>query len=512
MGKTTGQPLLKNGSKGDDVKKLQQSLINAGYDVGKTGADGILGKNTEAAIKKYQKDNGLAVDGIAGKNTLGSLYGNDPIVAVDADGNVASPDPKKPVQGTNTGGEAGGETGGETGGPPTFEPTVSDTVVAANQLLQDQMNSMPGAYQSQWQSQINDYMSKIENRDPFSYNFNEDALYQMFKDQYIQQGQMAMMDTMGQAAAMTGGYGNSYAQTVGQQAYNQQLSQLNNIIPDLYQMAYNRYRDEGQDLLNMYNMYMDRENMDYGRHQDALNNWWKQTEYLTGRADTEYERDYNSQWDSYTAENDNYWKEYSANYQEGRDAIEDQKDQRDWIAGMISAGFEPSDEDLAAAGMTRAEADALKNAYTTSATKGDDPADDGPASWHNGDLAEYQVEILQEELGITIDGKWGKDSFRAAGNMTADDAWKAYLRGELKAPNKDGDQKEANPYTMSDAAKNFMSHLPYAHAGSSAETWKVVVAERLIAQYNNDVISDEDCKAIMYELGIEAEVEQLLKK
>ena len=66
---------LKNGSSGSEVKKLQQALIKAGYDVGKTGADGVLGKNTEAAIKKYQKDNGLAVDGIAGKNTQGLLYG-----------------------------------------------------------------------------------------------------------------------------------------------------------------------------------------------------------------------------------------------------------------------------------------------------------------------------------------------------------------------------------------------------------------------------------------------------
>ena len=63
---------LKQGSSGSDVKKLQQTLIEKGYDVGGTGADGVFGKNTLAAVKQYQKDNGLAVDGIAGKNTLGS--------------------------------------------------------------------------------------------------------------------------------------------------------------------------------------------------------------------------------------------------------------------------------------------------------------------------------------------------------------------------------------------------------------------------------------------------------
>lgn len=252
MGKTTGQPLLKNGSTGSDVKKLQQS-----------------------------------------PKTLGSLYGEPKEVALSDDGSGS-------YVGTNAGTGEENVTE-EVAQPPTFNYTPSDTVIAANKVLADQWNSMPGAYQSQWNSKINDYMSKIENRDPFSYNFNEDGLYQMYKDHYTQMGQMAMMDTMGQAAAMTGGYGNSYAQTVGQQAYNQQLTQLNNIIPELYQMAYARYRDEVQDLLNMYNMYMDRENQDYGRYKDNLSNWWKETDYLAGRADTEYNRDYKSQWDSYTA-------------------------------------------------------------------------------------------------------------------------------------------------------------------------------------------------------------------
>ena len=70
---------------------------------------------------------------------------------------------------------------------------------------------------------------------------NSDALYQQYRDLYTQQGQMAMMDTMGQAAAMTGGYGNSYAQTAGQQMYNQYLGKLNEVVPELYQQAYNRY-------------------------------------------------------------------------------------------------------------------------------------------------------------------------------------------------------------------------------------------------------------------------------
>ena len=65
---------LQNGSSGSEVKKLQQALINAGYSVGSTGADGIYGSNTAAAVKAYQKANGLSADGIAGNQTLSNLY------------------------------------------------------------------------------------------------------------------------------------------------------------------------------------------------------------------------------------------------------------------------------------------------------------------------------------------------------------------------------------------------------------------------------------------------------
>lgn len=71
-GKTAARN-IKQGSKGDDVKELQRKLIAAGYSCGSTGADGICGKNTVAAIKAYQKDHGLTVDGIAGQKTMAEL-------------------------------------------------------------------------------------------------------------------------------------------------------------------------------------------------------------------------------------------------------------------------------------------------------------------------------------------------------------------------------------------------------------------------------------------------------
>lgn len=162
-----------------------------------------------------------------------------------------------------------------------WNPMTDPIVQQANALLQQHMASPVGEYKPVWLDEADSYLQKYRNRGPFSYDFNSDALYNQYKDQYIQQGQMAMMDTMGQAAALTGGYGNSYAQTVGQQAYNQHLGQLNTVIPDLYGMAYDQYLQEGNDLLNMYDIYMDRENLAYGQHQDKLNNWYKQLANLT---------------------------------------------------------------------------------------------------------------------------------------------------------------------------------------------------------------------------------------
>ncbi len=135
--------------------------------------------------------------------------------------------------------------------------------------------------QQDWMDQV---LSDIKNRPDFSYNFNEDALYQQYKDKYIKQGKMAMADTIGQASAMTGGYGNSYAQSVGQQAYQASLENLNDIVPELYQMAYDRYNQEGQDLYNQYGLLMEEYKRAYGEHSDE----YQKLLTALNRADSEF--------------------------------------------------------------------------------------------------------------------------------------------------------------------------------------------------------------------------------
>jgi len=78
--------LIKKGSKGEDVKKLQEVLISLGYLKASNEIDGIFGDRTLAALKKFQEDKGLASDGIAGKNTwdaVGTVLSSTHLSGVD---------------------------------------------------------------------------------------------------------------------------------------------------------------------------------------------------------------------------------------------------------------------------------------------------------------------------------------------------------------------------------------------------------------------------------------------
>lgn len=105
-----------------------------------------------------------------------------------------------------------------------------------------------------WETQLKETAQEIINREPFKYDMNEDAVYQQYKNAYDEQGKKAMEDTIGQASALTGGYASSYATTAGQQAYNEYMKGLNDITPDLYDMAFQKYQNEGTALKERYNM------------------------------------------------------------------------------------------------------------------------------------------------------------------------------------------------------------------------------------------------------------------
>ena len=212
----------------------------------------------------------------------------------------------------------------------------SDAVKQYRQQLDQIQQQRPGEYQSKWQQQMDDLLSQYQNRKPFQYDINDDAMYQQMVDRYVQQGQQAMMDTMGQSAALTGGYGNSYAQTAGQQTYQNYLKGANDMLPQFYQMALDRYQSEGDSILNQYNLMANQEDMAYSRYNDQLNRYFAELDRVQSVYDNERNMDYNL-W----ADADQ--REYSR-YQDQQQLAAAQVDY------LLSIGVEPNAELLAMAG------------------------------------------------------------------------------------------------------------------------------------------------------------------
>lgn len=152
----------------------------------------------------------------------------------------------------------------------------------------------PIMQESAFNNQLNAITNSILNREPFTYDFNADPIYQQYKDQYTTLGEMAMRDTMGNAATLTGGYGNSYASTAGNQAYQAYLQQLNNIIPELQQNAYARDQDELAELYRQAGLLQGLVDADYAKQRDAKADWMAMLGYLTDQYNTLLDREYNA--------------------------------------------------------------------------------------------------------------------------------------------------------------------------------------------------------------------------
>ena len=179
-------------------------------------------------------------------------------------------------------------------------------------------------YAGTYEGQLSDIFDRIQNREQFAYDVNADPLYQQYKDKYVTQGKTAMKDTMGQAAGLTGGYGSTYSAQVGQQTYDSYLQNLSDVIPELYGMAYDKYRDEGDDLANQFGMVGQMRDTEYNMYRDALGDW---------------------------------------NYQQETDYAHQQQAYANLVALISKSGYNPTDAELAAAGLTREAASALRQEY-----------------------------------------------------------------------------------------------------------------------------------------------------
>lgn len=164
----------------------------------------------------------------------------------------------------------------------------------------------------------------ITGRPAFSYDPASDPVYNSYAQSYQRRGRLAMRNTMGQAAALTGGYGSSYAQSVGQQQYDSYLLSLGEALPELYGMAWQRYNAEGDALKTAWELASERSEVKRESEREAA------------------EREAAAQKSAETARRGNYDRLYKLIY---------------------NSGYNPNETELSDSGMTGEQASALLAEY-----------------------------------------------------------------------------------------------------------------------------------------------------
>ena len=186
----------------------------------------------------------------------------------------------------------------------------TDAMNYTNQLLQQL-----GSGRTSYTDQLNQIMNDYSNRDKFSYNADTDPLFQQALASAMSSGSRAMSDTMGQAAALTGGYGSSYATSAGANAYNQFIEGAYANLPAYYQLAMDAYNQEGQSMLNQYNMLSNADSNEYNRLYNAYNANFNNAQTMYGNEYQAWADSVNNAYNYANMQNNDYWN--TMNYDEG---------------------------------------------------------------------------------------------------------------------------------------------------------------------------------------------------
>lgn len=154
----------------------------------------------------------------------------------------------------------------------------------ANDEIQDQMtryyfNGISGVggnyenrptYQNKRQTTIDELWDNIVNAPSFDYNVESDPVYQSYKDTYTREGQRAMQDTLASLSIDAGGE-NSWAVSAAAQAQNRYMQELADKVPELYNLAYEKYLTERNNDMNKLALARDIENDDYNKFLNEMN-------------------------------------------------------------------------------------------------------------------------------------------------------------------------------------------------------------------------------------------------
>jgi hypothetical protein len=230
----------------------------------------------------------------------------------------------------------------ENGRPGDFDYDDFETSALTDRYMsrmKETEDSKPAAYNSLYESTINEILDTIKNRQAFDVNndANYKALYDQYAERYKANAQRAMNDAMASANAATGGYGSTYGQAVGQQAYDRTMEGLNDQNLNLLNLAYSIYEGDRANDYNKLGAFQGQDQMQYGRYRDTVNDWQTDRNYYAGQYQQNYQNDrsaydtdrsfaYNqyrdnvSDWENDRAYNSGqYWNSYGSDYQVTQD-------------------------------------------------------------------------------------------------------------------------------------------------------------------------------------------------
>lgn len=142
----------------------------------------------------------------------------------------------------------------------------------------------PADYQSKYQGQINDVMSKLNDLGEYDYDPAADTAYQQYKSQYAQKAKLANQNAQANASAMTGGYGSSYGTQAGQKAYAATMDDLDSVLDGLAAQNRAEYNTKKSGLQEQLSGLQSAERNDYAKYQKDYSQWqdglsYRQNEY-----------------------------------------------------------------------------------------------------------------------------------------------------------------------------------------------------------------------------------------
>lgn len=268
----------------------------------------------------------------------------------------------------------GGYTGGKYGADyisdgkiPNQIDSVLDKINGFGSFTFDQERP---SYENQYAEQQQALLDAIINRPDFSWSKEDDPQWSSYKKSYLREGDRATANALGQAAAASGGRPSTAALTAATQAGDYYATQLNDIIPTLYQQAYDRYLNEYNMSLQDLNAVNTQEQLDYAKYLDQLG---------------QFNTDRNFAFNSYLSDFDilqnqlaslqgqdsvdyNRWMDKVGLYREDQqlqreEALAQQQMAQAQVDAILSAGGSPSADLVGASGYTNEYVQALQAAY-----------------------------------------------------------------------------------------------------------------------------------------------------